>query len=299
MITAKIIDIKHFAIHDGRGIRTTVFFKGCPLNCIWCHNPEAISMSKELAFYEHKCVGCGECAKLCACHRIENGKHTFERQNCIHCNQCTEVCPAEALKIYGAEYTVSAIVDTVLKDVQFYNASGGGVTLSGGEPLLQIDFVEELSKKLCDLGISVNVDTCGMVNQSAFERIIPYTDTFLYDVKAISPELHKKCTGRDNGVILSNLDFLCDSRCKINIRYPFIKGINDGELDSIGQYLKGKKAIEKVTVLRYHDFARSKYLAIGRADTMPLQKTTYEDVRNAVDVLEQKYGLHAVCGNDD
>lgn len=293
-----ITGIKRMAIHDGEGIRTTVFFKGCPLKCVWCHNPENICFEKELAFYERKCIGCASCVSACQADEItmSQGKPTIDRGRCGLCmKECVQVCPSGALQCYGEEWDVEMLTEELLKDVSFFENSGGGVTLSGGECLAQSKFAIELAKSLYQKGISVNVDTCGYVKTSVLQEIMPYVDTFLYDVKAISPEVHKLCTGKDNTVILNNLRFLSEAGNKIEIRYPYVKGYNDGECEAIGQFLLGLHGITKIKVLGYHSYADAKYQALGMCNTLPQVTVTSEDVEVAVETL-RNFGLNAVNG---
>ena len=271
-----ISGIKRMEIHDGDGLRTTVFFKGCPLRCIWCHNPESLSFEKQVAFFKNKCVSCGIC---------ENKRN----------EKTAESCPVNAIEVYGREYELDELVEILLQDEAFFKNSGGGVTLSGGECLAQPDFAVALSRKLYDRGSSVYIDTCGYVKREIFEKIIPYTDKFLYDIKAIDARLHEKCTGKDNHLILDNLKFLCDEGCKIEIRYPFVIGYNDLECENIAKYLSGLQGITKVKVLKYHRFSASRYDALGMINALPDAKTTMQDVENAVKILKN-YGLNAVNG---
>jgi pyruvate formate lyase activating enzyme len=295
---AKIFAIKRFAVHDGDGIRTTVFFKGCPLNCVWCHNPEGIGFGRELAIYEHKCIGCGECA---SCPEgaivIVGGKAITDREKCAVCGECADKCIFSARELFGKEVDVTELAKTLAEDKVFFESSGGGVTLSGGECLSQPDFALELLKELKKAGIHTAVDTCGYVPREIFDRIIPFTDVFLYDIKAYSSEIHKKCTGRDNALILSNFEYLCSHGCAVEVRIPLVVGENDGEIEDIGRFLKDKP-IKKVTVLQYHDLARSKYSAVNKADTMPENGTAVSDVEKATEVL-RKMGIAAVSGRDD
>ena len=197
---ASVFEIKRFAVHDGDGIRTTVFFKGCSLKCVWCHNPEGICFDKQIAYYSDKCVGCGECVGVCqsGAHVIHGGVHVFDRGKCAFCGKCQTVCFGEALSIFGKDMTVEQLMSELLEDRDFYESSGGGVTLSGGECLCRADFCRELLMALKAEGINTAVDTCGFVPGSAFDKVIPYTDTFLYDVKAFSEDVHIKCTGYSN-----------------------------------------------------------------------------------------------------
>ena len=203
-----IFAIKNFEIHDGDGIRTTVFFKGCPLRCKWCHNPESFIKKPELLFWEHKCTNCGACSKTCEAHFFENSVHKFNREKCIACGKCEKVCPTSALKIYGYEPSVKELANELMQDYDFFKNSGGGVTLSGGEPLLQADYCANLLKELKKHGINTAIDTCGYVERTAIDKVLPYTDTFLYDVKAIDEEVHIKCCGVSNSLILENLRYI-------------------------------------------------------------------------------------------
>lgn len=271
-----ISGIKRMEIHDGDGLRTTVFFKGCPLRCIWCHNPESLSFEKQIAFFKNKCISCGICKN---------------KRN----EKTAEMCPAGAIEEYGREYEVEELVEILLQDEAFFKNSGGGITLSGGECLAQPDFCIALAKLLHEKGISVYVDTCGYVKREMFEKIIPYTDKFLYDIKAIDTDRHKMLTGKENRLILDNLQFLCDEGCKIEIRYPLVMGYNDCECEDIAKFLSSMQGIMKVKVLQYHSFSASRYEALGMINTLPDIKTTLQDVENAVNIFKS-YGVHAVNG---
>lgn len=272
-MTGMITAIKRNAIHDGDGLRTTVFFKGCPLKCLWCHNPEGISPKPQMAKFDHLCMGCGRCQEQKTPETAEN-------------------CPTGALVCYGKAWTVEDLLPVLLQDKAFYDNSGGGVTLSGGECLMQPAFAAALAKALTEHGVRVNIDTCGFVRPSALDGVIPYVDTFLYDLKAIDPQVHKRCTGQENQVILQNLQYLSAKGCRVEIRYPLVMGYNDGECEKIGKFLKGMPGITKIKVLQYHDFSASRYEALGMANTMPKTVTTSEDVEQAVQIL-RSYGLHA------
>lgn len=274
-----ISGIKRMEIHDGDGLRTTVFFKGCPLRCIWCHNPESLSFESQTAFFKHKCIHCGACG----------GERNVSTEG---------LCPVSAIKVYGREYTVSELFDTVMCDAPFFKNGGGGVTLSGGECLMQPELAVALAKRFFESGISVYIDTCGYVPRKTLEAIAPYTDKFLYDIKAADPLVHKKYTGRDNGLIIDNLRFLCDSGYKVEIRYPLIKGCNGAEAEGIARLLSGLRGITKVKVLRYHALSASRYEALGMENTLPETETSFDDVENAVNIL-RSHGLNAVNGDRD
>lgn len=292
-----IAGIKRSAVHDGDGLRTTVFFKGCPLKCIWCHNPEGIGFAPEVGFYKDKCMGCGSCVSFCKKGAISmvNGLPVTDRGLCDGCMDCITYCPGDAREGYGQRWTLDRLVEKLMQDQFFYKHSHGGVTLSGGECLAQPEFVVALAKRLFENGISVDIDTCGCVRQDTLRQIAPYTDTFLYDVKAIDPAVHKRCTGVENGLILKNLRFLCESGCRVEIRYPYVPGYNDGECDAIGRFLKDLPAITKIKVLGYHNFADGKYDALNLPNTLPDVKVLAQDLEKPVAIL-RSYGLNAVNG---
>lgn len=274
-----ISGIKRMEIHDGEGIRTTVFFKGCPLRCVWCHNPESLSHEPQVANFEHKCAHCG----LCGGDKSEKTAMS---------------CPMGALVFYGEQYDADSLCDILARDKAYFDQSGGGVTLSGGECLAQPHFAAEVARGLKERGIGVYVDTCGFASRAAFDAIIPYTDKFLYDIKAVDSEVHKKCTGRDNAIILENLEYLTSRGCRVEIRYPLVVGYNDCESYKIGELLTRLGGIEKIKVLKYHNFAGSRYEALGMENTLPKTVTEREDVERAVAIL-RSFGLCAVNGMDE
>ena len=261
---ALISDIKRFAVHDGDGIRTTVFFKGCPLKCIWCHNPESISFRPQTAFYKSKCIGCGECQR-----------ESFSTEDCL----------GNAKILYGKEMTIEELLPLLLEDRDFYETTGGGVTLSGGECLCQADFCLELLKRCKEEGINTAVDTCGFVPEEAIAKVLPYTDTFLYDVKAIDEAVHIKCTGQSNQVILQNLKYIDSFGKEIEIRIPYVPNFNDTETEKIADFLRSLKNVKAVKVLPYHNYAGSKYEALNMENTMPETLPTNEQMEAAVDIF--------------
>ena len=291
-----ITGIKRLAVHDGDGLRTTVFFKGCPLRCIWCHNPETFSFQKEIALYKNKCIGCGSCIEECSVGALTD--NAFNEETCILCGKCTEACPTDARSICGIEYDPEDLCEKILEDKEFFENGHGGVTLSGGECLSQIDFAVNLAKLFYEKSISVDIDTCGYVTRKNLDRIIPYTDVFLYDLKAIDSKVHIDCTGKDNKLILDNLCYLSENGCKIEIRYPLVMGYNDKECEKIGSFLKDMKGISKVKVLKYHSYAKSKYESLNLQNTLPDTVTTDIDVENAVAIL-RSFGLNAINGSKE
>ena len=292
---AKIFEIKRFAVHDGDGIRTTVFFKGCPLKCVWCHNPEGIDFAPQLALYKNKCTLCGNCVKMCpvSAHIISETDHKLEREKCVACGKCEENCFYDALKLYGREMSVSELMPILLEDRDFYENSGGGVTLSGGECLMQAEFCAELLKKLKENNIHTAVDTCGFVSKEAFDKVMPYTDIFLYDLKAYDENVHIKCTGQSNEVILENLKYLDGCGKKIEIRIPYVPKYNDDQMEKMGEFLSKLNNVVKVRVLPYHNYAGSKYKSLNMKITLPEILPTDEEIKSAKETIKI-YGL-SVC----
>lgn len=265
-MTGNIFEIKRFAVHDGDGIRTTVFFKGCPLRCVWCHNPEGLSPKPQIAYYRHKCIGCGAC-----------DREDFQVEECL----------GEARVLYGREITLEALLPMLLEDKDFYEASGGGVTLSGGECLMQADFCAEVLKEVKKNGIHTAVDTCGFVSKEAFCKVIPYTDVFLYDLKAYDAEVHEKCTGQPNAIILENLLYLNSLGKDVEIRIPYVPGYNTDQMQKLAHFLAGLKCIKKIRILAYHNYAGSKYAALHMANTLPSILPTEEALAAARDLMEK------------
>lgn len=262
MLRATVFNIQKFSVHDGPGIRTTVFFKGCPLQCKWCHNPESIDHRRQLLFSKEKCCGCNLCNKIyqTSSRLKETNDNEFERVETYAKN-----CPTGALEIAGKSITVKQLTNELLKDRQFYEQSGGGVTFSGGEPLLNIDFVTELAKTLKENGISVAIDTSGYVPYTHIEQILPYSDLFLYDLKLMDDVLHQKFTGVSHQLILENLKKLSQTETKIHLRFLLIDGLNV-ESQHINELLEVCKMInpESIHLLPYHDIAKGKYSKCGK-----------------------------------
>lgn len=291
-ILGEIISFKRFEIHDGDGIRTTLFLKGCPLHCRWCHNPESLSRTPVLAYYENSCQVCGRCSKACSAdaHTItSDGRHTLDRSRCAHCGACEAACPHNALVLYGKKADVDEVCQKLLQDKPFYDKSGGGVTISGGEPLLQPEFCRALLAKLKQSGINTAIDTCGFVPKEAFDAVLPYTDTFLYDVKAIDEQAHIRATGRSNRIILDNLRYIDQFQKRIEVRIPFVPGFNDHETEAIATLLAELKSLKCVKLLPYHDFAEDKYSALGMGDQFcAIPRPTQEQLNSAHAILRQK-----------
>lgn len=271
--SAHIADIRRLTVHDGPGIRDTVFVKGCPLRCLWCHNPESISSVPQILFHSNLCVKCGECVPVCKnqVHFLEDGKHELNRDKCTVCGRCMDVCLTGALTLCGSEMSSQQVFEKILHDRDFFSQSNGGVTVSGGEPLLYPAFTAALFQKCREAGIHTALDTCGAVPWDAFEKVLPFTDLVLFDVKGADPIQHEKNTGRRNGQILQNLNELGHGNIPIEIRIPVIPDHNDSdaEFETVGKILAAVPSVIAVRLLAYHSMAREKYRAAGMRDTMP------------------------------
>lgn len=292
--TALLLEVKRFGVHDGPGVRTVFFLKGCPLKCQWCHNPESISAKPQLAYYEHKCIQCGECVLECPAHAHEliDGKHFFDRCECTACGACEKVCLGQSLKFFGRIVSVEEACKIALEDRDFFETDGG-ITISGGEPLLQAEFCAELFKILKKEGIHCAIDTCGSVNWKKFEIVLPYTDLFLYDLKHVDENLHIEYTGCSNKLILENLEKLAKYNVPIEIRIPIIPAFNmDTEtINAIGETLSKLTNIIAIQLLPYHDFACSKYEAIGKTNIMPKVKLSSDKQMNDIADKLRKFNL--------
>ncbi len=266
-LRATIFDIQRNSFVDGPGIRTTVFFKGCNLRCKWCHNPESQSFQKEILFYKSKCTGCGKCKDL-----------TAENEDFFCSNYAKEIC--------GKGYTIDALFKELQKDKLFYDASGGGVTFSGGECMLQVDYLTQILKVCKENGIHTAVDTAGHAPFTHFEKVLPYTDLFLYDIKLFSKEKHQQFTGVDNQLILDNLKKLLAADAKLWIRIPVMEGVNanEEEMLHIKDFFLANGTPEKIELLPYHGWGENKYEALGRKHPV-FQSPTQEKITQLNDLF--------------
>lgn len=262
-----IFNIQKFSINDGPGIRTTVFMKGCPLNCLWCHNPESKSRKPEIFFDARKCVGCRSC-EVCpyGCHVFTDTEHIFNREKCTACGKCAAECYTDALELVGTEKSVEEVIAEVMKDEAFYENSGGGMTLSGGEPMYQFDFTYELLKRAKENGLHTCIETCGFAKWEQYEKIADLVDIFLFDYKATTPEKHKEFTGVSNELILENLKKLDEKGCKTVLRCPIIPGLNDTEehFSGIAETANSLKNVLEINIEPYHPLGKGKSELLGK-----------------------------------
>ena len=266
---ARVFNIQRYSIHDGPGIRTVIFFKGCSLNCLWCSNPESIS-APPLVFYNRALCGmCGACESVCPSGAVaahDDFGRDVDKHLCTLCGRCVAACPSGALKVVGREYGIDELLAEAKKDRPFYTQSGGGVTLSGGEPLLQSEVAAALLARLVGAAIHTAVETAGNVPREAVERVLPHTDLFLYDVKHVDSERHRRLTGHGNERILGNLSYIGEVGVPVLLRMPVIPGCNDSPDDiarvaGVASRIRGLQGVE---LLPYHDYGINKHAASGR-----------------------------------
>ncbi len=289
-----VFDIKRFAVHDGPGIRTTVFLKGCNMTCWWCHNPESKSSKPELFYFCAKCRNCGTCVLACPeqGHRIENGRHVIDRDKCRLCGSCVRACPVEAIKIAGQTRTAKDVLAEVMEDKAYYDTSGGGVTVSGGEPMLQADFVHALFTLAKARGLHTALDTNGNNGRAGYERLLPVTDLFLWDLKQMDADKHKTATGGSLQSVLGNLKWISDHGGKILLRCPIIPSVNaedDGHWRRVAEVAAELTGVLGIEYLPYHRLWISKGEGLGvgvDGDLRNLPQITKERVEHIRGILE-------------
>jgi pyruvate formate lyase activating enzyme len=296
LITGTVFDIRKFSIHDGPGIRTTVFLKGCPLRCAWCHNPESQSAEPELVVRPGRCLRCGACVEACPEDAIQMGADgpITDRTRCEQCGVCVDACFSGARELAGRELAVAQVMAEIERDRPFYDESGGGATFSGGEPLLQPGFLLELLKACRTQEIHTTLDTCGHAPWSVLDRVRPYVDLFLYDVKTMDDSQHRALTSVSNRLILENLRRLSELGHSIILRVPVIPGINDGadNIRSIGAFAAHLPSLDRVELLPYHRIGVEKYGRIARPYSLPeADPPSQERMARVSQILQLESGL--------
>lgn len=288
-----IFDIKRFAVHDGPGIRTTVFFKGCPLRCWWCHNPEGMYLSESVMYFEYKCIGCRTCMQVCPLSAIsfDTGKQHIDRLRCSSCGICCESCPSGALKCVGRVITVDELMDEIQKDILLYDNSQGGVTFSGGEPLAQYEFLIDVLKECRRLDIHTALDTSGYASEDVFAKVAENVDVFLYDLKLADNAQHIIYTGVSNEPIKRNLKMLAESGRggDVILRFPIIPGATDTEenVNGLIKIISTLDGIKEIDLLPFHDISE-KYNRLGMEYKMPVQSAPpQEKLKHIKEVLEE------------
>lgn len=302
--SAVIFDIYRGTTHDGPGLRSTVFFKGCPLRCLWCHNPEGIETGIEVWQDVQKCIGCGLCEKACKntaiCHDAD-GVFT-NKERCLCCGACVSACPTNAMKFTGQSYTLDELMHVLLKDKAFYSSFSGGVTASGGEPLLQSEFISSLFEKLHENGIHTALDTCGFVSYDKFEKVLPYTELVLYDLKIADDELHKKLTGQSNTLIMENIlkvaDYIKSSGKKLWIRTPLIPNATADEenIRKLAQFIKENifDAVERWELCAFNNVCRMKYKKMRKSWIYDNEPMLDPQIANLLKTVAEESGVGVV-----
>jgi pyruvate formate lyase activating enzyme len=294
--TGLVFNMQSYSIHDGPGIRTVVFLKGCPLSCWWCCNPESISGKPELGFRQSLCNGCMECIDVCPNKALSVGEESnaiiIDRTLCDSCGACVQACPRQALTIYGQKITVAEVANEVLKDAPFYRRSGGGVTISGGEPLKQPEFLLGILKACRQAGLHTAIETSGYCSPRTFSKVLDDIDLIMFDLKVMDATQHLELTGKRNDLILKNARLLAKAGCAVQPRMPLIPGVNDSvdNLSMLASFLRsiGWSSIE---LMPYHQFGKSKYVALGKPYRMgDRPNATPKDIERACELLK-RYGI--------
>jgi glycyl-radical enzyme activating protein len=292
----KLFNIQKYSVNDGPGIRTLAFFKGCPLSCKWCSNPESQKMNPEIMFFNNLCKLCGACEVTCEnnCISVEKDTRKYERSDCRVCGNCVTACPNRTIRIVGKDYSVEEIVSIAKKDYLFYFNSGGGVTIGGGEPTMQPEFLNSLLSELKKTGIHTAIETCGHFQWDTFEKSLPLLDLVLFDIKHMDPGIHKKFTGQSNHLILENLARLLNKELSVIIRIPLIPGFNDDPdvMAGICKFLEKHDnygSVKWINLLPYHKLGVNKYKALDKEYDLNGLETPVESDIQALKAVISSY----------
>jgi len=291
-----VFNIQRYSLDDGPGIRTTVFLKGCPLRCLWCSNPESQNSFPEVAHRDSICNKCGECVIVCDRRAItvdSKGVH-INRTLCSNCAKCVDVCVPQALKVFGKEMSTEEVMEEIRKDIQYYRESGGGMTVSGGEPLLQVDFVMELLKRCQEEGIHTCLETCGYASRESLGKVLPYAMLVLYDMKHIDPVVHRRLTGFSNKIIIRNLKFIVSMGIPLIIRMPLIPGFNDSDevITGIARAITSINKLKEIELLSYHNYGTGKYKMLDRHYKLEkLQRPEDAKLKRAKEIIDS-FGIN-------
>jgi pyruvate formate lyase activating enzyme len=298
-LRGRIARIARSAVHDGPGVRTVVFFKGCPLRCTWCHSPETQGIDAEVLLLQDRCICCGACLGACehAAARLQGDGPAIDRARCARCGDCAAVCPSGARELHGALLDVGAVMAAIRRDVPFYDGSGGGVTFSGGEPLLQPTFLVALLERCRAEGVRAAVETCGHAPREAALRVLEHSPLFLYDVKLVDNDRHRVATGASNTPIIANLRELAGRHADVVIRFPLVPGVTDDEENVRGvAALAASVGVTRIDVLPYHRAGAAKYWRLGRTYALDAVPATAAEEAASAAALMREFGLDARVG---
>lgn len=292
----RIFSIERYAVHDGPGIRTLLFLKGCPLRCLWCFNPESQSFSPEIVYYSNKCINCNTCVSTCPEKAIETdsrGRKIVDSGRCNNCGICTESCPTGALKLYGERATVKNVLEEIKKDILFYQNSGGGVTLSGGEPMAQVNFTKAILEECQKAGIHTAIETCGYQDWKNFQKVLEFVDLVLYDIKHMDSIKHREFTGFSNELILSNAVKISLHDIPMIIRVPIVPGYNDSKenIEATAKFTSKLRAVQEIDLLPYKSLGETKYDTLGRKYSLEGIESPDRNYLKIIKETMDKFGL--------